>query len=75
MVSFETEFPSLKNVGCCPSSDCSNDCRNEDHLAFSTYDIMEHCLDKARVREVIEKYFFNKEQDALKEAILKELGL
>jgi hypothetical protein len=67
-MSFEEEFPSLKN------SFIDRECR------VHSLSIMNHCLDKARVREVINKYINEKNMGTAwanpwRKQILKELGL
>ena len=48
MMSFEEEFPNLKNGLLCDNA-------FGDYIAYTRKDIKEYCLDKQRVREAIKK--------------------
>ena len=79
-MNFKEKFPSLKDKGIARESLFGNhgEIPNLELLScwevFTDSIIQEHCLDKQKVREVIDKIFYSK-IDGNRIELLKDLGL
>ena len=73
-ITFEEQFPSLKDIFYYPEDNNEIGCEGDN--VVSTEDILKHCLDKQRVKEILIKNMDSANYiEMLIDDLFKELGL